>query len=245
MADMYSALKTVKSGAAEIAIWMPVIQTLAGGLLAGGVALFVGKQNHEHALEREKKAAAKKLKNDKQAEEDKLARERYFLATGLVFILEEFAEGCARVATDNGEDNDAYQPEREPTVNYPALNFKDTPGDWRALPALLMYRIHELPVLQNEASRAIDYASEHSWAPYHTEYFRERQYHYARLGLKAIIQARRLRKIAGFPDTRLDASSWSAQPVLWEVWRIERRRRAAEAFENRDFCGTELEDITS
>lgn len=203
------------------------------GLITAGAALAGVMLTHRFTLKRER-----------QATEDKMQREKYFIATELVFILEEFAEGCARVATDNGEDNDATQPEREPAINYPALNFKDIPGDWRALPALLMYRIHELPVLQNEAGRAISYASEHSWPPYHTEYFRERQYHYARLGLKAIIQARRLRKIAGFPDTRLDASFWSAQPVLWEIWRNERRRRAGEAFENRDFCDTEFKDMT-
>lgn len=214
-------------------IWGNVITGLITGLLTGGIALTGIWLTHRFTLKREKKVL-----------EDRLQRERYFIAIKLVFILEEFAEGCARVANDNGENNDANQPEREPTVNYPALNFKDIPGDWRSLPAQLMYRIHELPVLQDEAGRAISFASEHSWAPYHTEYFRERQYHYARLGLKAIIQARRLRKIAGFPDTRLDASPWSAQPILWEAWRIERRRRAAEAFENRDFCDTELEDMT-
>jgi hypothetical protein len=54
----------------------------------------------------------------------------------------------------------------------------------------------------------------------------ERKYLYARLGLKAILQARRLRKLARLPGTRLDATKWSAQPVLWQVWRIERKRRA-------------------
>lgn len=247
MTDAHAAIEIVKSGTpgavAGVMAWMPVLQTLVGGILAAGVAFFVNKQTHKDTLEREEMAAVKRLQNEKQSEEEKLARERYFLATGLVFILEEFAEGCARVAADNGEDNDADQPEKVPSVNYPALNFKDTPGDWRALPALLMYRIHELPVLQNEAGRAIDNAAEHSWPPYHTTYFRERQYHYARLGLKAIIQARRLRKIAGFPDTRLDTSLWSAQPILWEVWKKERRQRATEAFENRDFCDTEFEDM--
>jgi len=88
-----------------------------------------------------------------------------------------------------------------------------------------MYRIHELPILQNEARRDIAAVAEHSWAPFHTEGFQARQYQYARLGLKALILAKRLRKKAGFPETRLNATECSAQPVLWAVWRKERNRR--------------------
>lgn len=88
-----------------------------------------------------------------------------------------------------------------------------------------MYRIRELPVLMNEALRNISAAAEHDWAPDYTESFQERQYQYARLGLKALTLARRLRQLAGLPGTRLDATEWSAQPVLWGKWRMERNRR--------------------
>lgn len=92
-----------------------------------------------------------------------------------------------------------------------------------------MYRIRELPVLQAEARKAIKEAANCDHPDELIEYFRARQYHYARLGLKAIIQARRLRKLAGFPETRLASDDWSAQPVLREVWSQERRRRARDA----------------
>ncbi|WP_244269299.1 hypothetical protein [Pantoea septica] len=208
---------------------MPVIQTLAGGLLAAGVAIFVNRQSHNFAREREEKAAAERLRNEKLAAEEKMQQERYFIATELIFMLEQFAEGCAQVANDHGEDNEAAQSERERTVDYPQINLSEVSGNWRVLSGLMMYRIRELPVLQNEAGRAISHASEHSWAPYHTGYFWERQYQYARLGMKAVILAMRLRKVAGLPETRLTDTEWSAIPVLWKVWRRERHRRTQEA----------------
>ncbi|EOD3509114.1 MULTISPECIES: hypothetical protein [Cronobacter] len=96
-----------------------------------------------------------------------------------------------------------------------------------------MYRIRELQVLQKEACKAIAFHGEADPYGERKDYFRERRYQYAGLGLKAIIQVRRLRQMAGFPDTRLANSDWSAQRVLKDVWQIERRRRAKEAIEYR------------
>ncbi|KMK82598.1 hypothetical protein [Pectobacterium brasiliense] len=89
-----------------------------------------------------------------------------------------------------------------------------------------MYRIRELPILQTEAASCITGVSNFDWAPYYKEYFSERQYQFARLGLKALILAIRLRKMVGFPPTRLNATEWSAMPQMWSVWRRERQHRA-------------------
>jgi len=140
MTDAHTAAASVKSVAEGAAAWLPLVQTLAGGVIAGGVALYVNHRSHKNALEREEKAAA-----------EKLARERYFIATELVFMLETFAEGCARVATDDGEDD--LHGERKTTTEYPVLAFTGVEGDWRALSELLMFRIREIPVLQDEARR--------------------------------------------------------------------------------------------
>jgi len=233
LADVISTAQAAKAAAAGISGWVPVISTLAGGVLAGGVALLVSRLNHRYAREREETAAAERLRNEQQKEEDKQSRERYFIATELVFLLERFAEGCARVATDDGEDDP--HGERQTTTEYPVLAFTGVEGDWRALSALLMFRIRELPVLQDEARRMIAGVGEYDSFPDYRYYFHERQYQYARLGLKAIIQARRLRKSAHLPDTRLDATQWSAEPSMWKVWRLERKRRAADAIRNAEF----------
>lgn len=91
------------------------------------------------------------------------------------------------------------QPERKAVTNYPELNLIDVSGDWRTLEPRLMYRIRELPVLQDEAHRAIAYAAEYSDPPWHKDYFRERQYQFTRLGINAVILAVRLRKATGMP----------------------------------------------
>ncbi|PKH19346.1 hypothetical protein CIG19_20090 [Enterobacterales bacterium CwR94] len=224
MTDAHSAAASVKSVAEGAAAWLPLLQTLAGGVIAGGVALFVNHRSHKNALEREEKAAAERLRNERQEAEEKLARERYFIGTELVFLLEQFAEGCASVARDNGlEHEHAFAP----SFPRPELSYSAVTGDWRVLPVRLMYKLRELPVLQSESDRTIDAVD--FIGPDYDEFFDARQYEYTRLGLKAIILSRQLRKLAGFPGSRLDATFWSAQRVLWKVWRLERKRRAAQA----------------
>jgi len=201
-----------------------VVTGLITGALTGGVALAGIWLTHFLTLRRERRAA-----------EDKLQRERYFIVTELVFMLEQFAEGCAQVATDDGRNNQDRQPEREAEAGYPELNLTDVSGDWRVLDPHHMYRIRELPVLQNEARRAIAYAREIPVPPLHEYYFWERQYQFTRLGLKAAILSVRLRRATGLPDTHLADGEWSAVSRLRKVWRRERRRRTAEAVSNREW----------
>jgi hypothetical protein len=50
-----------------------------------------------------------------------------------------------------------------------------------------------------------------------------------RPGLKAFILARRLRRLACFPESRLNATPSSAQRVLCNAWRPERTRCNVQA----------------
>jgi hypothetical protein len=210
MADWFIATEGVKIVKDSTSLWPQIITAVSSiGAALGGVGL-----THHFTRRREERADAAKLES-----------KRLYISTELVFLLEKFAESCADVAADTGEDNNDPQPIREPTVDYPELSYQDVTGDWKVLQPRIMYSIRELPVLQSEARKAIAYVKEADFPGDYREYFRERRYQYARLGLKTIIQIRRLRKLAGFPETRLAATFWSAQPVLWEVWRIERRRR--------------------
>lgn len=186
---------------------------VATGLITAGAAIVAVMLTHRFTLKREK-----------QASEDKQKRERYFIATELVFMLEQFAENCASVARDNGSDHEhAFAPSHP----LPELDYEAVTGDWRTLPVRLMYQLRELPVLKSESDRTI--ASADFIGPEYDEFFEARQYEYTRLGLKAVILARRLRKLTGFPDSRLNATPWSAQRVLWEEWRRERKRRSVQA----------------
>ncbi|WP_337263621.1 MULTISPECIES: hypothetical protein [unclassified Serratia (in: enterobacteria)] len=195
-----------------ISVWVPVISALSGGLLAGAIALTGIWMTHHFTRKREQEAA-----------ERKLAADRYFIATELVFKLEEYAETCAAVTQDDGEPDERglYRA----TTQVRPLEFDDVTGDWRALPASVMYRVLEFHVLQPEASGAIAHAYDHDSPPDFSWAFRERQYQYARLGLRALFLAKRLRKITGMPASRLDKYTWSPQNAMWQTWRRERKSR--------------------
>ncbi|MCS4320740.1 hypothetical protein M2407_005114 [Serratia sp. BIGb0234] len=210
MGDWFIATEGVKIVKDSAGLWPQIITAVSSaGAALGGVYLA-----HYFTRRREERAVAAKQ-----------ASERLFIATELVFLIEQFVEGCAGVATDHGDVNSKAI--TVPTISVPVLDYSAVAGDWRVLPAKLMYRIRELPVIQGEADRTI-HSAEHI-PPDFDEFFEARQYQYTRLGLKAIIQARRLRQLAGLPHTRLDATPWSAQNVLWKEWREERKRRRVQA----------------
>ncbi|KEY39998.1 MULTISPECIES: hypothetical protein [Pantoea] len=187
---------------------------VATGLITAGAAIAGILLTHHFTLRRERLAA-----------EDKLQKEKHFIATELVFMLEQFAEACASVATDSGYENNKHV--TAPSVPQPELSYSAVTGDWRALPVRLMYKLRELPVLKTESDRTIDAAE--FIPPDFDELFEARQYEYTRLGLKAIILAHRLRRLAGFPESRLSGMPRSAQRVLWNVWRLERKKRSVQA----------------
>lgn len=213
MADWFIATEGVKVVKDSASLWPQIItavSTISAAL--GGICL-----THHFTRKREESAALAKQEG-----------ERMFIATELVFLLEQYAEGCAQVAGDYGEltYEENRQAELEPTAGYPALpDFEKVSGDWRSLPADLMYRIRELTVLRNEAMRAIDEAGENSFPPDHDAYFSARQYEFSRIGLKAIHLARLLRKLCKLPRSRLNESSWSAQPEMLRILYRERKKR--------------------
>ncbi|MFV4848012.1 hypothetical protein ACVQ8M_17265 (plasmid) [Edwardsiella tarda] len=190
---------------------------LLTGLLSAGAALG-GVLLTQHRIDKRERAAAAK----------KADEERLFISTELVFVLERFVEDCVKIVIDDGEENadgDSY-----PTTDTPVeLYLNAISGNWRALPGWLMYRIRELPALIRDAERRIVYKTEISTPPQHTEFFKERQYQYARLGIQALILSIRLRRLVGLPPTRQNATKWSAQTVFWTAWRNERKRRAKDA----------------
>ncbi|MCS6040301.1 hypothetical protein LNP20_30020 [Klebsiella pneumoniae subsp. pneumoniae] len=78
-----------------ISVWVPVISTLSGGILTGSIALLVSRLNHRYAGEREALAAAERHRHELKIAQELLDKERLFIATELIFLLEQFAEGCA------------------------------------------------------------------------------------------------------------------------------------------------------
>ncbi|MCH2683679.1 hypothetical protein [Leclercia adecarboxylata] len=92
MADWFIATEGVKVVKDSASLWPQIITAVSSiGAALGGVSL-----THHYTRRREERTAATKL-----------ASERVFIATELVFLLEQFAEGCAEVATDSGYINQA------------------------------------------------------------------------------------------------------------------------------------------
>lgn len=211
MGDWFIATEGVKIVKDSPGLWSQIItavSTITGAVIAVSLT-------HRLTLKREQAAA-----------ERKLAGERYFIATELVFKLEDYAEMCAEVSQDDGsrDEGDEYRP----TVSVYSLEFDDVTGDWRALPASVMYRVREMSVLQAEARGSINFRDEVDTSSRHDSFYRERKYQYSRLGLRALLLAKRLRKLTGMPSSRLDKYRWSAQQTLWQGWREGRKYRRKE-----------------
>jgi len=173
---------------------------------------------------------------DKQAAVQKLKRERLFIAAELIILLDQYAEGCAHVADDKGEvvHVSGKQPERAPVAGYPAPpDFDKVAGDWSSLLARHMFRIRELPLRQAGAMRAIDDAREHDSPGDYPAYFRERQYEFARLGLRAIIETRYLRELCDLPPAGRNISVWSAN-VIKGVLDEQRSQRVDDHIANKE-----------
>jgi hypothetical protein len=217
MGDWFIATEGVKIVKDSASLWPQIITAVSSaGAALGGVCLA-----HYFTRRREERAAAAKQ-----------ASERFFIGTELVFKLEDFAEACAAATQDEGEqDERGYW---RATTRVPPFEFDDVTGDWRALPASVMYRVLEFHVLQPEANGTIAHAFEHDSPPDFSWGFRERRYQYARLGLRALFLAKRLRKITGMPSSRLDKYDWSPQKRLWQCWRKERKSRHKQRLAERN-----------
>lgn len=208
MGDWFIATEGVKIVKDSPGLWPQIITAVSTIIAAVGTV----NLNHRFTLKREQAAA-----------ERKLAGERYFIATELVFKLEDYAEMCAEVSQDDGlrDEGDEYRP----TVSAYSLEFDDVTGDWRALPPPVMYRVREMIVLQAEARGSINFHYDVDTSSRHDTFYRERKYQYARLGLRALLLAKRLRKLTGMPSSHLDKYDWSAQQTLWQGWREGRKYR--------------------
>lgn len=74
--------------------------------------------------------------------------------------------------------------------------------------------------------------------------FRERRYQYSRLGMRAVLLAKRLRKLNGMPSSHLDnGSCWSVKHVLWTEWRKQRKSRARMACPDNNIAENALRGV--
>lgn len=134
-----------------------------------------------------------------QRERDK--KEREYLAIQVSGQLERFVSGCVEVVQDDGfyrgqrgGGGEAAVQARAPTFEPEKLNV-----EWRSLDADLMYAILDFPARGDEAASWIESAHENAFPPDFEEFYEERQYQYAKLGLAASSLAARLRQSVRLP----------------------------------------------
>ena len=200
MADWFIATEGVKVVKDSAGLWPQIITAVASiGAALGGVGL-----THHFTRKREEKAAAAKQDS-----------ERLFIATELVFLLEQFADACCDVVCDTDPGKEQVSIELLPVLSYASVE-----GDWRSLPAKLLYRIRFLPALEQEARFKTKFVF-HNCTP--QEASECARYQYARVGLTALLTAYRLREVCTLPPPRKGEQRWTVGEILWrnrrELWR--------------------------
>lgn len=200
MADWFIATEGVKVVKDSASLWPQIITAVSSiGAALGGVSL-----THHYTRKREERTAATKL-----------ASERFFIGTELICLLENFADQCSDVACDSGPDKQYWS-----VKELPLLSLEGIEGDWRSLPAEMLFRLRNLPALNREARYVIEGVFRYG-APYEvTECAR---YQYACLGLKVLLMAWRLRRVCDLPPPREGELCRRIGTVLWRnrraLWR--------------------------
>ncbi|HDV8280142.1 TPA: hypothetical protein RJ972_004825 [Enterobacter hormaechei] len=151
---------------------------------------------------------------EKDAAEAKQARERLFIGTELICLLEHFADLCSDVACDTEPDKENWS-----VKDLPLLSLEGIEGDWRSLPPELLFRIRNLPALNREARYVIESVFRYE-SP--LDVAESARYQYARLGLKVLLIAWRLRRICDLPPPRegelcrrIGSILWRSRRALW------------------------------
>lgn len=129
-------------------------------------------------------------------------KEVEFLSIHVVCLLEQFIDGCIDVIYDDGLYQGQYGNDgtASPQTSTPLFEPQSLKVEWKVLPSNLMYEVLNFPEEMERANRKIRAVYEYEAVPPdYDDFFGERQYQYALLGLKAFELSNRLRKIANLP----------------------------------------------
>src|SRR5512139_1806180 len=161
--------------------WVSALSGLVGVALGSGLTQM---REHWAQRKREKKDAA-------------------YLVVLVAGALDRFSAECVRVVGDDGlyrgqPDEHGY---RAVQVEAPTFQAELFAVDWKSLPAPLMYAILDLPYRIEMACGRIRNAGEYeAMPPDFEEFYEQRKFEYATLGLEAAVLAAELRRHAGFPE---------------------------------------------
>lgn len=152
-------------------------------------------------------------------------RHATFLAVRVSAVLHPFVMSCVEVVADRGyrdQQGELFPDSVPPTLELP----QDV--DWRSIDPLLMDRVLSLPNEIASAEKTISFVAEvQSGPPDHEEWFEERRFAWAGLGLLALDIARDLRDRYELPQ--LDYSRYDPRDALEAAFRKQDEMRMTGA----------------
>lgn len=202
--------------------WTQVVMLLISVSIPAFVALRSMRLNHLLTAERDALAHRRQKELLQHTAEEQRRRERHFISTELIFILEAFAVECADVAIDKGTPQEQPVSERQevllPSCEIPQISFVKVAGDWRVLNEWDMFRTLEIPVmLQDARVRILNHTDNLSYGIDSRVIFQIRGESVAPAGLRAASVARKLRRQCGFPSSPLSEGEYSATRTLQKI----------------------------
>lgn len=217
--------------------WTQVLTVLISTSFTAAIALRTLRQSHHLTLERDTQNHERQKNQQQHTAEELRRRERHFISTELIFILETFAMDCASVATDEGILQEKTQPKVQkvicPIHQIPKISFADVDGDWRALNTWEMFRTREIPILLQDAHMHIVNRTENLlYGADSSEILRIRGEAVSPVGLRAASVARKLRRQCDFPISPLSEGEFSATRTLQKVRKRQIRRECSKGPEN-------------
>lgn len=151
-----------------------------------------------------------------------------YLAAIVGGALDSFISGCSDVVGDNGQvDTEGFS---HPRATHPEFDPLKLDVEWRSIPPDLLFDIQDLPYQLLFAEGTISAACEYAaMPPDYEEFFEERQFQFARLGLHCISIAERLRAHAKL-SPRPKAYQWEPKAYFQKkIDEIETRRARPHA----------------
>ncbi|GFO75183.1 hypothetical protein BPLS_P2244 [Bathymodiolus platifrons methanotrophic gill symbiont] len=122
-------------------------------------------------------------------DERKRIKKANYLAIEIVCMLEMFIDGCVKVTMDDGLCCGQYNSDgmKESQVKAPEFKPRSIDVEWESISPKIMYKILVLPIKIKHAISLIDFLGlEIASPPDFEEFFEERQYQYALLGIEAL-----------------------------------------------------------
>lgn len=142
---------------------------------------------------------------------------KQYTALQLLFLIEEFIDGCTSVVLDNGESDGQINDDgcRYPQITPPTINYASIDVNWTSIPIELAYDLLNLPVEINNENRYLSNVSEYeSTPPDHQELFDARVLVYSKFGIKANSIASSLRKICNAPIEAIAPTKWNRMELI-------------------------------